>query len=47
MDFCEEQRGAGYREERARDPLDNKARSRLHLSCHAMEMISLAAERGG
>lgn len=43
--FLEEQREAGHREEAAGDPLDNKARNRLHLSCHAMEMISLAVKR--
>lgn len=43
--FLQERRGAGYGEEAAGDPLDNKARNRLHLSCHAMEMIPLAVER--
>lgn len=47
MDFCAEQREDGHGAERARDPLDNRARSRLHLSCRAVEVISLAAERSG
>lgn len=43
--FLEEQRRAGCGEEAAGDPLDNKARNTLHLSCHAMEMTSLAVKR--
>lgn len=43
MDFREEQQEAQYRKKRVRESLDSNARNPLHLSCHAVEMISLAA----